>query len=105
MLSATARAVGPSIPEELKVAVTVVKASKLNVKLRDPAFAKLFQHSSSPGPAAVELGISRQGLHLAIQRGRLDAIRLESDRGDLMALVIPDEAVQRYKTQSQRKAG
>lgn len=87
------------------MAVTVVKASKLNVKLRDPAFAKLFQHSSSPGPAAVELCISRQALHLAIQRGRLDAIRLEDDSGSLMAIVIPDTALERYKQTYARKAG
>lgn len=104
MHPATARARRPSPSEKRTVAVTVVQASKLNVKLRDRAFAKLFQHSSSPGPAAVKLGISRQALHIAIQRGRLDAIRLEDDKGGLMAIVIPDDAVERYREIRQKRA-
>lgn len=81
----------------VNVAVTVVKQSKLDVKLRDPAFARLFQHSRSPGPVGADLGITRQGVYDLIKRGRLDAIRLVSDRGTLLALVIPDEAVDRYR--------
>lgn len=79
------------------MAVTVVKQSKLDAKLRDLAFAKLWQHSSSPGPVGAELGITRDGVYQLLRRGRLDAIRLVSDRGSLLALVIPDESVKRYK--------
>lgn len=86
------------------MAVTVVKQSKLSAKLNDPAFAKLFQHSRSPGPVAAELGITREGVYKLLERGRLDAIRLVSDRGSLLALVIPDEAVERYRETRYKRA-
>jgi len=50
---------------------------------------------ASPGAVGVALGISRQAVHQAIQRGDLDAIRIE-DNGKLRAIMITPSSYQRY---------
>lgn len=53
----------------------------------------------SPGGAAGELGISRQAVHEAIARGRLDAYRVTyDDEGkDLAGIYITQASLDRYK--------
>lgn len=86
------------------MAVTVVRQHKLEAKLRDPAFAQLWSRSKSPGGVAGELDISRDAVYDLIKRGRLDAIRLVTLTGRLLALVVPNESVERYRaTRYQRQ--
>jgi transposase len=89
------------------VAVTIVRQRDLEAKLRDAAFAKLFSAASSPAAVASELGVTREAIYDLLRRGRLDAIRLVSDRGPrkLLAVLIPAESVGRYRaTRYQRAA-
>ena len=89
------------------MSVTIVRQRELEAKLSDPAFAKLFQSSTSPGPVAADLGVTREAVYDLIRRGRLDAIRFVSDgrRGRLLAILIPSGSVARYKaTRYQRAA-
>lgn len=80
------------------MATTVVKQRDLERRLRNPTFAKRFFAATSPGPVAAELGIGRHGVYQLLKRGRLDSIRLVSDRepGRLLALLIPRDSVARY---------
>jgi len=92
---------------EDNVSTTVVRQSDLPAKLRDPVFAKQFTNSSSPGGIVRKLSCSRQAVHELVQRGRLDAIRLVTDRKPhkLLALLISDESIERYlATRYQRTA-
>lgn len=50
----------------------------------------------SPGTAAAELGISRQAVHDAIRRGRLEAIEVR-DGKDLVMFLIPQRSLDDYK--------
>jgi len=84
--------------------VTTIKQAKLDAKLSDPAFAKRFRDSRSPGPVAAELGITREGVYQLVKRGRLDAIRIVTDSGRLMAYVIPDASVERYRATRYQRA-
>ena len=81
------------------MATIVVKQRDLAKKLQDSSFAKRFFAASSPGVVASELGISRHGVYQLLKRGRLDSIRLVSDRpaGRLLALLIPHDSVGRYQ--------
>jgi len=58
---------------------------------------KLRFNGTSPGPAAAELGISRQALHKAIKANRLDAIRLVDIHGNTTAIIIPSTEFQRFR--------
>lgn len=80
------------------MATTVVRQRDLEKKLRNPSFAKRFFAATSPGPVAAELGIGRHAVYQLLKRGRLDSIRLVSDRqpGRLVALLIPRDSVARY---------
>jgi hypothetical protein len=58
----------------------------------------------SPGGAAGELGISRQAVHLAIQRGDLDAVIVNHDgTGKLRMFMIPDPSVQAFKAKRESR--
>lgn len=57
---------------------------------------------SSPGGVAALFGISRQAVHDAINRDRMDAWRLTRD-GRLVAILIPDAEVENYRRQHLRK--
>lgn len=50
----------------------------------------------SPGTAAAELGISRQAVHDAIARGRLEAIEVR-DGEQLVMFLIPQHSIEEYK--------
>lgn len=71
-----------------------------------PAHGEL--NGDSPGSVAAELGISRQAVHQAVQRGALDAIIVNDARGKLQMFMIPRASVERYKRspwqQSRRSA-
>ena len=89
------------------MSVTIVRQRDLDAKLRDPAFAKLFSASSSVGAICGELGVTRHAVYDLVRRGRLDAIRLVSDRAPrrLLAFLITAESVGRYRaTRYQRMA-
>ena len=77
--------------------VTVVRQDKLDAKLSDPHFAKRWSASLSPGGVAQELGVTREAVYDLIKRGRLDAIRLTTRFGKLLALVIPIESVESFR--------
>ena len=55
-------------------------------------------NGSSPGGVAAELGVSRQSVHKAIERGDLDAWRVERDgTRKLVAIIVKPESVERYR--------
>jgi|KBSSwiStaDraftv2_1062776.scaffolds.fasta_scaffold454343_2 hypothetical protein len=60
-----------------------------------PAHAEL--NGDSPGTVAAELGVSRQAVHQAVQRGALDAVIVNDARGKLQMFMIPRASVERYK--------
>jgi hypothetical protein len=91
---------------EDNVSTTVVRQSELPSKLRQPAFAKQFSASWSPGYVSSQLGITREGVYDLVKRGRLDAIRVVTDRKPhkLLAYVISEESVERFReTRYQRQ--
>lgn len=50
----------------------------------------------SPGSAGAQLGISRHAVHRAITRGTLEAFRIVHPDGKLMAILIPQRAIDAY---------
>ena len=66
------------------------------------AAAKAF-NGRSPGGVASYLGISRQAVHDAIKRDRMNAWRLTRD-GKLTAILIPDHEVEYYRCTYLRKS-
>jgi len=54
-------------------------------------------NGTSPGGVAAALGVSRQAVHDAINRDRIDAWRLVDDHGRLLSILIPNEAVDHYR--------
>ena len=62
---------------------------------------------TSPGGAANELGITRQGVHKAVLRGDLDMIHVVDERtGKLVMNMIPASSIKafRRKRQLQKRA-
>lgn len=59
---------------------------------------------SSPGAVASELGISRQAVHKAIERDRMDAYYL-TRKNALTAVLIPEYEVTNYRQNFLRKTG
>jgi len=64
----------------------------------------------SPGYVSADLGITRWGVHRAIDRDCLEAFRVERVEGKLMAIFIPQRAIDAYRRDhlnwaSQRKTG
>jgi len=60
----------------------------------------------SPGGAAEQLGISRQAVHKAIQRGDLDAVIINGDDGKLRVFMIPDASLKAFaERRAQKNAG
>lgn len=57
----------------------------------------------SPGGAAARLGITRQGLHNAIVRGHIKVFKLLRD-SSLVAIIVPDAEIERYRLEVQKKA-
>lgn len=59
----------------------------------------------SPGAAAVVLGISRQSVHRAIDRGTLEAHYVYSDdTGELAWITVPIHSLQEYARRNGRRA-
>lgn len=50
----------------------------------------------SPGSAGAQLGIGRPAVHMAIERGTLEAFRVLRPDGGLMAILIPQRAIDAY---------
>ena len=59
---------------------------------RDPSLRGI-----SPGGARSCLGITRQGVYSAIQRGSLDMVRV-TEQGTGPYLIITESSIQRYKS-------
>ena len=59
----------------------------------------------SPGGAAAELGITRGGVHKAIDRGLLEAFKVERVEGKMMAIFIPQRAIDAYQRDHLNWAG
>jgi hypothetical protein len=58
----------------------------------------------SPGGAAAEVGITRQGIHHAIRRGDLDAVMVYEGT-KLRSFMIPEESLRAYQQRRlQRRA-
>jgi len=57
----------------------------------------------SPGGAAAEIGITRQGIHHAIRRGDLDAVAVY-DGTKLVMFMIPDDSLRAYQERRQRRS-
>jgi hypothetical protein len=61
----------------------------------------------SPGGAAAELGVSRQAVHRAIDRGTLDAwyVAAPGESGaDKFYIFVTEESIKRYKASGRRRA-
>lgn len=59
----------------------------------------------SPGYVAARLGISRQAVHMAINRGRMKAFKIVRE-ASLVAIIIPAAEIERYQLEvQQKKAG
>jgi hypothetical protein len=59
----------------------------------------------SPGKAAHLLGVSRQAVHQAIDRGTLDAFYVHDDNGGRLAwIVIPDYSLRDYLHRSRARS-
>lgn len=59
----------------------------------------------SPGFVAARLGITRQGVHNAIVRGRMKAFKLVRN-SQVKAIIIPAAEIERYRLEvQQKKAG
>lgn len=73
--------------------------------LDKPLWEKL--NGASPGGVAAELGISRQAVHKAVQRGDLDAVLIIDDITDELRLfMIPQASIEAFRAKrEQRKAG
>jgi predicted DNA-binding protein YlxM (UPF0122 family) len=63
---------------------------------RDTALGRRISRAVSPGGVASDASVSRQAIHQAIQRGTLEAFRIEDHRGNLCAILIPDDAIKAY---------
>ena len=50
----------------------------------------------SPGGARSLLGITRQGVYSAVQRGSLDMVRI-TEQGTGPYLIIPESSIERYR--------
>jgi hypothetical protein len=57
----------------------------------------------SPGGVAAKLGISRQAVHDAINRGSMRAIRIDDSQGNLLAIIIPQPEYQNYRIQRNKR--
>jgi hypothetical protein len=61
----------------------------------------------SPGGAAAELGMSRQAVHRAIERGTLVAwyVATPSEKGAIKFYIfVTEESIKRYKASGRRRA-
>lgn len=58
---------------------------------------ELTMNGFSPGYASEYLGIGRHAVHKAIARGCLEAFRVERVEGKLMAIFIPQRALDAYR--------
>lgn len=58
----------------------------------------------SPGGAAAELGMTRQGIMYAIKAGLLDALRVDLPGQDRNYWIIPVDALERYKRERKTPA-
>jgi hypothetical protein len=77
---------------------TITMKAWIKLTRKDTSPNNRATNGPSPGGVAAELGITRQAVHQAIERGDLDAWRIVDDStGRLRAIVIPYEAVLRYK--------
>ena len=60
---------------------------------QDPAFARRAGRGNSPGGVVARLGISRQAVHQALQRGWMTGIRVDDDRGNAVIVLVDEESV------------
>lgn len=56
----------------------------------------LSMNGYSPGYVGSQLGLRRSGVHMAIRRGTLEAFRILRPDGKLMAILIPQRAIDSY---------
>jgi len=61
-------------------------------------------NGTSPGGVAALLGISRQAVHDAINRDRIDSWRLVDESGRLLSILIPDAQVEYYRRNFLKKS-
>lgn len=86
--------------------MTIDEWERETKRVRSPA-KRARLHGPSPGRAAEEMGVTRQAVHRAIERGTLDALRVTYDEdGEKLAFMIITEAsFERYqKARSYREA-
>ena len=81
---------------------------KLSTKRFEELMAESDGHGAellgwSPGGAAGQLGISRQAVHKAIQRGDLDAVIVNGDDGKLRMFMIPDASLKAFAERRSRR--
>lgn len=78
------------------------KAWQRAIDAEDPTVTNL-SRGFSPGGAAARLGISRQAVHYAIQRGTLDALAVH-DGEKLLHYTISADSLEAYRAKLQQRA-
>lgn len=72
----------------------------------DGSFRSRFANSSSPGPVAVRLGVSRQRVYQLLEAGTLDGVKVIEDGPDrhpLFIVIFDDSVAAREKHEDPRK--
>jgi hypothetical protein len=82
-------------PPRGRISLTITKyQSMLDEAGTEERRAWLLGHS--PGMAASLASVSRQAIHDAIDRGRLTALYVYDERGDLCSILIPPHSLEHY---------
>ena len=72
--------------------------------MEDDDFRERFRKTSSPGPVADQLGVTRQRCHELIQNGKLETLRVVNEDGSLAWLNVYEDSVKAYLRASKRIA-
>jgi hypothetical protein len=73
---------------------------------KDGSFRRRFQRSTSPGPVAVRLGVSRQRVHKMLEDGILDGLKVIEDgegHHPLFIVIFDDSVEARERHHDPRK--
>ena len=60
---------------------------------KDPVFGRRVDNSTSPGPVAARLKVSRQRVHALLENGKLDGVRVLKPSGGTAAIFIFTDSV------------
>ena len=72
--------------------------------MEDDDFRERFRKTTSPGPVADRLGVSRQRIHELCMKGQVETLRVVNDDGSLAWLNIYEDSVKAYLRDAKRQA-